>query len=104
TCSLPATFLSLALTVSLLFSFDHLLSLSSFFLLIPRPPRSTLFPYTTLFRSIKYPLFPFLLELYLVQPPKFLFQSLLLLQFLSFLRLINLLTFLMNRLIEYESL
>src|SRR5207248_10502851 len=30
----------------------HLLYFSSsFFLLIPRPPRSTLFPYTTLFRS-----------------------------------------------------
>src|SRR3954463_15339063 len=27
------------------------LSLSSFFLMIRRPPRSTLFPYTTLFRS-----------------------------------------------------
>src|SRR5438067_3608424 len=26
-------------------------ALSVFFLLIPRPPRSTLFPYTTLFRS-----------------------------------------------------
>src|SRR5262249_61969948 len=26
--------------------------LSFFFLIIPRPPRSTLFPYTTLFRSI----------------------------------------------------
>src|SRR5207244_12905191 len=26
--------------------------LSSFFLIIPRPPRSTLFPYTTLFRSL----------------------------------------------------
>src|SRR3712207_9356938 len=26
-----------------------------FFLMIRRPPRSTLFPYTTLFRSIKYP-------------------------------------------------
>src|SRR5207249_11265767 len=26
-------------------------SLSFFFLMIPRPPRSTLFPYTTLFRS-----------------------------------------------------
>src|SRR5436853_5234635 len=25
-----------------------------FFLMIPRPPRSTLFPYTTLFRSIKW--------------------------------------------------
>src|SRR5437763_11710964 len=25
---------------------------SSFFLLFPRPPRSTLFPYTTLFRSL----------------------------------------------------
>src|SRR5207249_10000882 len=29
-----------------------LLSLLLFFLMIPRPPRSTLFPYTTLFRSI----------------------------------------------------
>src|SRR5205809_977095 len=29
----------------------RLISLSLFFLLIPRPPRSTLFPYTTLFRS-----------------------------------------------------
>src|SRR3712207_8209516 len=27
---------------------------SFFFLMIRRPPRSTLFPYTTLFRSIKY--------------------------------------------------
>src|SRR5204863_8819704 len=25
---------------------------SSFFLMLPRPPRSTLFPYTTLFRSV----------------------------------------------------
>src|SRR5438034_4035186 len=28
---------------------------SLFFLLIPRPPRSTLFPYTTLFRSLRQP-------------------------------------------------
>src|SRR5207248_10236114 len=28
------------------------LSLYLFFLLLPRPPRSTLFPYTTLFRSL----------------------------------------------------
>src|SRR5204863_5018930 len=27
---------------------------SFFFLLIPRPPRSTLFPYTTLFRSVRF--------------------------------------------------
>src|SRR5438093_9104618 len=27
-----------------------------FFLIIPRPPKSTLFPYTTLFRSIEFPL------------------------------------------------
>src|SRR5437870_11494583 len=26
-----------------------------FFLMIPRPPRSTLFPYTTLFRSLRHP-------------------------------------------------
>src|SRR5437762_5899835 len=35
-------------------TFSHLLLLSSFFfffLMIRRPPRSTLFPYTTLFRS-----------------------------------------------------
>src|SRR2546422_7231265 len=30
------------------------LSLFFFFLMIRRPPRSTLFPYTTLFRSMKY--------------------------------------------------
>src|SRR5256885_17217293 len=30
----------------------HLLTLSFFFLMIRRPPRSTLFPYTTLFRSV----------------------------------------------------
>src|SRR5207249_8446532 len=29
----------------------YLLSLLFFFLILPRPPRSTLFPYTTLFRS-----------------------------------------------------
>src|SRR5699024_12476890 len=28
-----------------------------FFLLLPRPPRSTLFPYTTLFRSSAFPCF-----------------------------------------------
>src|SRR2546429_7973645 len=28
--------------------------LSFFFLMIRRPPRSTLFPYTTLFRSVRY--------------------------------------------------
>src|SRR5438093_2739716 len=28
-----------------------MLSLPAFFIMIPRPPRSTLFPYTTLFRS-----------------------------------------------------
>src|SRR2546429_8550416 len=31
--------------------FQHSLLLSFFFLMIRRPPRSTLFPYTTLFRS-----------------------------------------------------
>src|ERR1035441_10937272 len=30
----------------------HVLSIFFFFLMIRRPPRSTLFPYTTLFRSI----------------------------------------------------
>src|SRR3712207_7360240 len=32
----------------------RLTSLSFFFLMIRRPPRSTLFPYTTLFRSMEY--------------------------------------------------
>src|SRR5260370_1389515 len=31
---------------------DHYILFSFFFLMIRRPPRSTLFPYTTLFRSI----------------------------------------------------
>src|SRR5258708_36704714 len=41
--------------VALVFSviLGHPLFLSFFFLMIRRPPRSTLFPYTTLFRSIK---------------------------------------------------
>src|SRR3712207_8141959 len=33
---------------------SHLLLLEFFFLMIRRPPRSTLFPYTTLFRSFLY--------------------------------------------------
>src|SRR5438132_9024469 len=33
------------------FSFSSVVHCLFFFLLIPRPPRSTLFPYTTLFRS-----------------------------------------------------
>src|SRR5689334_25216746 len=32
-------------------SVDHIISSIIFFLMILRPPRSTLFPYTTLFRS-----------------------------------------------------
>src|SRR3712207_8610517 len=35
----------------MLFFVSTLLSVSLFFLMIRRPPRSTLFPYTTLFRS-----------------------------------------------------
>src|SRR5258706_14345416 len=35
-----------------------------FFLMIRRPPRSTLFPYTTLFRSLEVHLFDFSGELY----------------------------------------
>src|SRR3989442_4615665 len=34
---------------------SHLHTLFFFFLMIRRPPRSTLFPYTTLFRSIRAP-------------------------------------------------
>src|SRR5258708_21141638 len=42
----------------MLFYYIHyLLSFSFFFLMIRRPPRSTLFPYTTLFRSnIEFPI------------------------------------------------
>src|ERR1044071_10058424 len=43
-------------------SVTHVLFLSFFFLMIRRPPRSTLFPYTTLFRSssmsLRHPLQP----------------------------------------------
>src|SRR5256885_15402323 len=39
------------MTIFLLISFDYSLVLFFFFLMIRRPPRSTLFPYTTLFRS-----------------------------------------------------
>src|SRR5687768_17706785 len=40
------------LYVSLFTSFLYFLFLLFFFLMIRRPPRSTLFPYTTLFRSV----------------------------------------------------
>src|SRR5438132_12814616 len=42
---------------ALLSSIDNTISLSFFFffLMIRRPPRSTLFPYTTLFRSNRFP-------------------------------------------------
>src|SRR5260370_40478478 len=39
------------LLLSIMCSFCYLLFLRFFFLMIRRPPRSTLFPYTTLFRS-----------------------------------------------------
>src|SRR5690606_41943452 len=49
---LVSSLLSLLDTRSILFScFSSLLLLPLFFLMIRRPPRSTLFPYTTLFRS-----------------------------------------------------
>src|SRR6266571_1631076 len=38
---------------SLLFPIHHLFAFFFFFLMIRRPPRSTLFPYTTLFRSAR---------------------------------------------------
>src|SRR5687768_18002889 len=40
-----------ALLVSFITSYDIFFSFLFFFLMIRRPPRSTLFPYTTLFRS-----------------------------------------------------
>src|SRR5437870_8998715 len=36
-----------------------MITISIFFLMIPRPPRSTLFPYTTLFRSLSEKLIAF---------------------------------------------
>src|SRR3712207_8859912 len=39
-----------------------------FFLMIRRPPRSTLFPYTTLFRSNAIPLMPTLIEDFFTNP------------------------------------
>src|SRR5690349_24496028 len=39
---------------SLLYCVDLLLFFFFFFLMIRRPPRSTLFPYTTLFRSVSF--------------------------------------------------
>src|SRR5437588_13083356 len=39
-------------SISVMFSFSSCFSFFLFFLMIRRPPRSTLFPYTTLFRSI----------------------------------------------------
>src|SRR5206468_11958459 len=51
---LPYVYSALILFHSLLFHI--LLSFSFFFLMIRRPPRSTLFPYTTLFRSRAIPL------------------------------------------------
>src|SRR3989442_15036759 len=52
--------------IQLLFSFYHIIIyyLFFFFLMIRRPPRSTLFPYTTLFRSL-----PFFLSAGLASSP-----------------------------------
>src|SRR5437867_13068968 len=41
-----------SVTATFLIQFANLLLLLFFFLMIRRPPRSTLFPYTTLFRSL----------------------------------------------------
>src|SRR2546430_15069831 len=49
--SLFGVFLSLCFLVSTTYSQSNPCSL--FFLMIRRPPRSTLFPYTTLFRSLQ---------------------------------------------------
>src|SRR5206468_11722035 len=48
-----ATICSLLLLLTFTTSYTlFILSFFFFFLLLPRPPRSTLFPYTTLFRSL----------------------------------------------------
>src|SRR5258708_27789293 len=49
------TFCSLATAVPLFYPTVSLQSFCFFFLMIRRPPRSTLFPYTTLFRSLDRP-------------------------------------------------
>src|SRR5437868_13464870 len=54
TIYLLSTFL-LTITSLILFS-SHFYLFFFFFLMIPRPPRSTLFPYTTLFRSVQHAL------------------------------------------------
>src|SRR2546427_12729269 len=43
--------MSLSLSFTFLYSYSHMICFCFFFLMIRRPPRSTLFPYTTLFRS-----------------------------------------------------
>src|SRR5258705_363741 len=43
--------------ITFFFLFSFFFSFFFFFLMIRRPPRSTLFPYTTLFRSIATPVF-----------------------------------------------
>src|SRR5205807_10037566 len=48
--NISCTYSSLILPITNL-STPHPFTFSFFFLMIPRPPRSTLFPYTTLFRS-----------------------------------------------------
>src|SRR5437762_3821104 len=48
---MPLTLLQPSLLFSITSSSLFILSLLFFFLMIRRPPRSTLFPYTTLFRS-----------------------------------------------------
>src|SRR5207245_10854506 len=42
------------ITLSVLYCAHVFSSLFSFFFMLPRPPRSTLFPYTTLFRSRRF--------------------------------------------------
>src|SRR5258708_33855894 len=48
---LPCDFDAFCLSLFFFFYFTHSLFFVFFFLMIRRPPRSTLFPYTTLFRS-----------------------------------------------------
>src|SRR2546430_17714976 len=44
---------SISVSISIVYPLSHFYScLFFFFLMIRRPPRSTLFPYTTLFRSV----------------------------------------------------
>src|SRR5207302_11332066 len=69
-------FLFIALVYFPYYLYIFFSSLLLFFLMIRRPPRSTLFPYTTLFRSCQSPFAPFLqVTAALADSPKYASQA-----------------------------